>query len=107
MYQVYRSGVIKPLYSRVASYPGLNTRDKENDTPLNKAALGGHANVAKCLIEEFSCSQYVKGFEGRTILHQLCGAGLPMFFNVHEKNRFFSCTLKNMGRPGYEANSRV
>ena len=54
----------------------LNDCDENNDTPLNIAARSGHVNVTvKCLIDDLGCSPNTQGFEGRTILHQACGAG--------------------------------
>ena len=53
----------------------VNSRDNENDTPLNKAVLGGHTEVVHALITEFGCSPKARGFEGRTLLHQACGGG--------------------------------
>ena len=50
-------------------------RDHENDTPVNKAALGGHADTVQMLITEFGCDPQIKGFEGRSLLHQACYQG--------------------------------
>ena len=64
-------GVVRMLLSEFGA--DVNSRDSDNDTPLNKAALGGCTDVVHTLITEFGCSPQVRGFEGRTLLHQACG----------------------------------
>ena len=53
----------------------VTSRDSENDTPLNDAALGGHTDVVCALITEFGCSPQVRGFEGTTLLHYASQGG--------------------------------
>ena len=38
----------------------VNSRDSQNETPLNKAASGGHTDVVCALITEFGCSPQVR-----------------------------------------------
>ena len=40
-----------------------------------KAALGGHTDTLQMLITEFGCHPQIKGFEGRSLLHQACNNG--------------------------------
>ena len=50
----------------------VKARDKQNNTPLHMAAMGGCATTINRLIKEFGCNANTKGFEGRTILHIVC-----------------------------------
>ena len=56
----------------------VNSQDGQNNTPLDVAALGGHTDVVCALITEFGCSPQVRGFEGRTLLHQACNGHSPL-----------------------------
>ena len=53
----------------------VNTRDDQNDTPLNVAAVAGRAEVVQALITEFGCDPNVKGHLGRSLLHNACQSG--------------------------------
>ena len=51
------------------------SRDKDGDTPLHDAALGGSLSVVCTLIDEFKCDPNTKGFEGRVPLHHAAYKG--------------------------------
>ena len=67
-------GLLNKLFTDYNLDP--NARDDENDTPLTlAAAYGGHSDVCHTLITEYGCSPNVRGFVGRTLLHQACSRG--------------------------------
>ena len=65
--------VVKTLVTEFGA--DLNERDNDNDTPLSNAVLRGHTEFVRLVIVEFKCSPLVKGFKGRSLLHQACGKG--------------------------------
>ena len=46
--------------------------DFEDNTPLNDAALAGQSDTIKTLLEEFGCDSNIRGYSGRTLVHQAC-----------------------------------
>ena len=50
----------------------VESRNKNDNTPLLLAALHGHFDTAQILIDQFGCNPRAKGYKGQTLLHYTC-----------------------------------
>ena len=53
----------------------INARDDQSDTPLGVAATSGNLDAALCLICDFGCDPNLRGYNGRSLLHDACEGG--------------------------------
>ena len=53
----------------------VECRNKNENTPLHRAALGGRLDIVQYLISERGCDPMSRGLHGRTPLHHACETG--------------------------------
>ena len=66
----------------------VTQRDHNNDTAISKAAEGGHVETVQMLITELGCSPKVRGYDGRSLLHEACWSGSVKLAELNVNHRF-------------------
>ena len=93
-----------------------NSQDEYGNTPLYYAALHGHCEMIKVLVNEFSCNINVKGQYGNSLIHAACQNGhldcvrmLVMDFgcNPMEKNVYNNSPVHAAAQFGHESIIKV
>ena len=68
LHQACCSGSVSLVQTLIREHKSnVNTRDDNNDTPLNVAALCGKTEVVQCLISDFGCDPNVLGYKKVTV----------------------------------------
>ena len=75
LHQASWAGDVDAVRKLVRSGADVNARTRNNNTPINLAALYGKMEIIKVLVKEFGSSPHTKGFNGGTLLHNACEGG--------------------------------